>query len=269
MPVIMLIDNGSLRANAAKGLRQLAKKLGDKTGLKIHPVSFKHSDKISTGELDGIPAQTFRSFMAQQLERGEREFVILPLFFGKSRALTSFVPNEVAILNTKFGEFTLDVADTLYPLPDGESGLVDIIYDHVISTAKPLKNIVLVDHGSPIPQVTAVRQHLAQCVQQKLPEGVLLEQAVMERREGKEYDFNGDLLEDWLTRKAEAGETHAAVILMFFLPGSHAGEGGDIIKICESVMEKFPGFTIYISPLITENSKLVDILAIRLEIALA
>ena len=268
MPVIMLIDNGSLRANAAKGLRLLAKSLSEKTGLNIHPVSFKHSDKISPDELDGIPAQTFRSFMAQQLEKGEREFIILPLFFGKSRALTSFVPDEVAILNAEFGEFKLNISETLYPLPEGESGLVDIIYDHVISTAKPLKNIVLIDHGSPIPQVTAVRQHLAQCVQQKLPEGVLLEEAVMERREGKEYDFNGELLEDWLTQKAESGETHAAVILMFFLPGSHAGEGGDIVEICESVMVKYPDFKISISPLISEHQRLVDILRKRLQTVL-
>ena len=269
MPVIMLVDNGSLRANAIKGLRLLAKKLGGKTGLNIYPVSLKHSDKISTDELEGIPAQTFHNFMAQQLEKDEREFVILPLFFGKSRALTSFVPDEIAVLKDQFGEFKLDIAETLYPLPEGESGLADIIYDHVISTAKPLNNIILVDHGSPIPQVTAVRQHLAQSVQQKLPDGVLLEQAVMERREGKEYDFNGDLLEHWLTQKAEAGETMAAVILMFFLPGSHAGEGGDIVEICESVMEQFPGFKISISPLISEHQQLVNILQQRLQTVLA
>ena len=269
MPVIMLVDNGSLRANATTGLRLLAKKLGDKTSLNIHPVSLKHSDKISPDQLGGTPAQTFRNFMAQQLEKGECEFVLLPLFFGKSRALTSFVPDEIAVLKDQFGEFKLDIAETLYPLPEGEEGLVDIIYDHVISSTKPLKNIVLVDHGSPIPQVTAVRQHLAQSVQQKLPEGVVLEQAVMERRKGKEYDFNGDLLEHWLTQKAEAGETHVAVILMFFLPGSHAGEGGDIIEICESLMEKFPSFNISISPLISEHQKLVNILQKRLRSVLS
>ena len=265
MPTILLVDNGSLRPNATKGLRGLANRLSKEAGLEIHPVSLKHADGIPAAELGGVAAQIFHDFMTQQLEAGNREFIVLPLFFGNSRALTSFVPEQVAAFKEKYGEFKLDIAQPIYPLPEGESGLTDIIYDHILKTAKTLKNMVLVDHGSPVPRVTAVRQHVAQSVQQKLPEDALLEQAVMERRAGKEYDFNGDLLENWLTQKAQAGETHAAVILMFFLPGSHAGEGGDIIEICETVTSKFPNFKITISPLISEHPAIISILAKRLQ----
>ena len=275
MPCVLLIDNGSLRANATLQLRNLAEKLTLESGLKIHPVSCKHSNRIPVEELNGKPADTFGDFMKQQLAAGEKEFILLPLFFGNSRALTSFIPDEVELLEEEFGKFDVKIGDTIYPLPRGEADLSTIIYDHVVSRSSKMsdnhssiKNVVLVDHGSPVPRVTAVRQHLAQSVREKLindqVDPNVLEEAVMERREGKEYDFNGDLLENWLIQKAQAGETQASVILMFFLPGSHAGEGGDIVEICDAVMKKYPEFKITISPLISEHPKLISILNERL-----
>lgn len=269
MPVILLVDNGSVRANATIQLRHLAVQLSNKTGQQIHPVSFKHADRIPAEKLGNIPAQTFHHFMTQQLDQGHRQFLLIPLFFGKSKALTSFVPDEIVVLKEQFGDFQLDIAEVIYPLPNGESLLTSIIYQHIYATAEkynlPLKNIVLVDHGSPVPRVTEVRKHLAQTVQDKLPSDCQLEQAVMERREGKEYDFNGALLKDWLTHKAAHGETSALVILMFFLAGRHAGEGGDIVEICGSVMKQYPDFKIAISPLITEHPGFLSILQKRLK----
>jgi hypothetical protein len=210
--------------------------------------------------------------MQQQLSAGETEFILLPIFFGKSKALTSFVPDEADRLRQQYGDFSLQLAEVIYPLPTGEPLLVDIIHDHIQQTAAqhnlPLQNLVLVDHGSPIPRVTEVRQHLAQQVQNRLADATSLEQAVMERREGREYDFNGDLLEHWLSRKAEAGAKSALVIMMFFLPGRHAGENGDIVQICDSVMQQHPGFKVAISPLIAEHPAFVNILQLRLQGAL-
>ena len=123
---------------------------------------------------------------------------------------------------------------------------------------------MLVDHGSPLPAVNAVRQHIANALTTKLPEGLRLHQAAMERRKAKEYDFNGELLEDYLTRIADAGETHASVLLLFLLPGSHAGKDGDIVQICNRVMSKHPNFKVSISPLIGENELLITCLENRL-----
>jgi len=269
MPIIMLADNGSVRAAATLQLRLLAKALSKETNQRIVPVSLKHADRIPAEKLGGELACTFHEFMTEQLISGEREFILLPLFFGESKALTAFIPDELHLLEEKFGAFKFQVTPVIYPLPDGDSQLTSIVYDHLINTTEKnnhsIENIVLVDHGSPIPSITAVRQHIAQAVQDKLQKGTLFEAAVMERREGKEYDFNGELLEDWLLAKAQAGETHASVILMFFLPGRHAGEGGDITKICKAVMKKYPDFKIAISPLISEHPKLISILANRLE----
>lgn len=269
MPVILLCDNGSTQPSATLQLRRLAQQLSQQSGQTIHPVSLQHANRIAASQLQGEPAQVFSEFMQQQLSTGENEFILLPVFFGKSKALTSFVPDEASKLRQKYGDFSLRLAEVIYPLPEGEPLLVDIIHDHIQQTAAlhnlPLHNLVLVDHGSPIPRVTEVRQDLTQRVQSRLADATSLQQAVMERREGREYDFNGDLLEHWLTQKAEAGAKSALVIMMFFLAGRHAGENGDIVQICDAVMQQHPGFKVAISPLIAEHPAFVNILQLRLQ----
>lgn len=268
MPVVLLIDNGSVRANAILQLRDLSKRLGDKTSQKIHPVSFKHANKIPVDQLNGEAAIIFYDFMTQQLSLGEKDFIVLPLFFGKNKVLTSSIPDEIKSLKRSFGEFSIKISDVIYPLPLGETLLGDIIYDHITNTANKheisISNTVVVDHGSPVPQVTEVRTHLVESLQKRFSTNISLDQAVMERRSGKEYDFNGDLLEDWLHQKARSGQNSAIVSLLFFLPGRHAGRGGDIVDICDSVMSQYPGFKIHICPLISDHPLLVSILETRL-----
>lgn len=273
MPVILLSDNGSIRVNAALQLRELAIELSNKTGHKINPVSLQHADRIAETELNGIPAQTFTNFIKKKLIQDERHFILLPLFFGNSKALTQFIPDEANLLKQEYGDFKLDIGEVIYPIPQGEKLLSKIILEHIHITANnkklPLNNVVLVDHGSPNPRVTEVRKHLANAVQNDLPANCHLEQAVMERREGKEYDFNGDLLKDWLITKASSSENSAIIVLMFFLPGRHAGSGGDIEEICASVTNNYPQFKISISPLITNHPDFLNILQNRLSRALA
>ena len=268
MTVYLLCDNGSVKPAATLRLRQLAQQLAERSGKTIHPVSLMHANKIPADLINDEPAIIFPDFLDKQLASGLRDFCVLPLFFGLSRALTSYIPQKVQEAVGKHGPFSLTVEEVLYPLPQGEPEMIKIVIDHIKATASshamPLKNIVLVDHGSPSPRVTAVREHIATAIQETPGLDIKPEQAVMERREGKEYDFNGALLQDWLTQKAQAGESSAIVILMFFLAGRHAGEGGDIVEICNTVMEQNPGFKVAISPLITEHPDFVSILQKRL-----
>lgn len=265
---ILLIDNGSKRAAATRQLRHLAAALTERAGETVHPVSLQHADAIDPRELDGTPAQVFKPFLSARLEAGERSFVLLPLFFGVSRALTSFVPDTVRELQSEHAAFQYSLREVLYPLPQGEPRLVDILYDHAVQTANqhglPLENLVLVDHGSPVARVTAVRNHLAVQLRQKLDDGVSLSEAAMERREGSEYDFNGPLLSDWLETLAAEGHKSAIVIMQFLLPGRHAGPGGDVSDICQQVMNEYPDFQVQITPLISEHPAFVDLLATRL-----
>lgn len=269
MPTILLIDNGSICAGATLKMRQIAEQLSDVSNLPIHPVSLRHADKIDAGKLQDVPAQTLTPFLDAKLSAGEREFIILPLFFGVGRALTSFVPDQLALLKEKHGDFELDLADVIYPLPAGEPRLVTILQEHITQTsykrAVELTDVVLLDHGSPEPQITQVRENIVAGLQETLSPAIKLEQAVMERREGEEYDFNGPLLEQWLSNKVAQGVEQIMVVLLFFLPGRHAGPGGDIETICKNALQQYPDLCITLTPLIGEHPMLISILHSRLK----
>jgi len=267
MPTIMLVDNGSVRANATLQLRIISKALSEYSGLTIHPVSLQHADKIPAEELNQKPANILSTFMSSQLTKGETDFIVLPLFFGPSKAISSAIPEQVQQLKEKFGDFNLDVADTIYPLPAAEIKLVELLssltLDCIHTTGFKNPRCVLVDHGSPSPAVTKVREHITQALQATLPD-ISIDQAVMERRSGKEYDFNGQLLEDWLKSQAETGTNEIIVIQLFFLPGRHAGPGGDIEQICVKALNEYPGTRIVATALVSEHPLILEILRDRL-----
>lgn len=266
---ICIVDNGSLKPTATLSLRKLAQQLSEASGQPVDAVSLQHAHKIPAQKLQGEPAQILVDYCRAQLQAGVREFLLIPLFFGLSRALTSFVPEQQAILEQEFGEFRLTLADTLYPLPQGDPRLAQILFEHIRQTGEahglPAENLVLVDHGSPAPQVTEVREKISQQLKALLGDEVELSQAVMERRQGRQYDFNGQLLEDWLREVAAGGAKSAIVSMLFLQPGRHAGEGGDIEQICASVMQEYPGFEVAITPLVGEHPLLISILLSRLE----
>lgn len=268
-PVVMLVDNGSTRAASTLSLRAVASGLAAASGRVVHPVSLQHADRISADQLDGVPAQTLPAFLRSQLAQGEREFIVVPLFFGKSRALTQSIPEQVALLAREFGAFRVRQADVLSPMPEGEPRLAEILAAHVAQCTAQLgtqpHRVVVVDHGSPLPDVTAVRAKVTMALRQHLDADIALNQAVMERRQGAEYDFNGQLLGD-LLQSCAAKDPECAVVLamMFISPGRHAGPGGDIAQICADVMAQNPGLRVAISPLIGEHPLLIEILNDRL-----
>jgi len=264
---VLLVDNGSSRPESTLNLRRLAQGLSAAAGLRVHPVSLQHAHRIPPPALEGIPAQTFRAFMEHRLSLGERRFLVLPLFFGPSRALSSFIPDQAAELRQAHGEFLLRQAPVLCPLPGGEPRLAAILQAQLPAEARQRPTrVILVDHGSPQPGVTAVRRYLAAELGRLLGPDIPLEEAVMERREGVDYDFNGELLEQVL--EASAGRdasTPIALSMLFLSPGRHAGRGGDIDTLCERVRARHPGLAIHISRLVGEHEGLVPILQDRLE----
>ncbi len=272
-PIVMLVDNGSTRPAATLGLRAIAQRLAARCGRPVYPVSMQHANRVPADRLGGRPAEVLRSFLAAQLDRGQRDFVLLPLFFGRSRALTRFVPQQLDWLNERYGEFRLIQAAPLSPPADGEPRLAQILVDHIGHCATSIggmpDRVILVDHGSPVPDVTAVREQLARLLPAWLPAGVAVEQAVMERRPGAEYDFNGPLLEQRLGDIRPAVDGGRTILAMLFLlPGRHAGPEGDIEGICRAAEARVPGLQVCISPLVGEHPALIDILKSRLDEAL-
>ncbi len=269
MPAILLIDNGSSRPDSTLALRALAQALGRRTGAAVHPVSLLHADQLPAAALNGRPADTLEPYLRRALASGEREFHLIPLLFGPSRALSRFIPDLVADLRRVHGPFRVRLAPALCPLPRGEPRLADLLAEHIRATAAAHaiapRRLVLVDHGSPMPQVTAVRTWLAQRLRERIDPGAVLTEAAMERRPGAEYDFNGDLLTLVLHRLAAADPSTPVIVAMLFLaPGRHAGPGGDIAAICTAVQAEVPGFQAHPTPLVGSHPALIEILADRL-----
>lgn len=270
---ILLLDNGSSRAATTRALRGLATALAERVGEPIAPVSLLHSDKVPAADLDGLPAATFATFVAHRLAAGIRDFLVVPLFFGPSRALTEAIPEQSAILRARYGPLRMEMAAPLCPLPRGEPRLVEILRDNLERAAAPLApaapRVVLVDHGSPIPEVTAVRHWLAGRLRATLgatlgPAATLVE-AAMERRPGPAYDFNGERLDTALARlAAENGHRPIVMLPLFLAAGRHAGPGGDIDSIRGAVVERHPGLEMVVADLVGGHPQLIEILAARI-----
>jgi sirohydrochlorin ferrochelatase len=269
MRSILLVDNGSSRPDSTLNLRRLSARLAERVGEPIRPVSLLHADRVAAERLNGQPAEILAPTLRRLVSEGVRDLRLLPLFFGPSRALTQFVPEMAAEVAAECGPFRLEIAPELCPLPGGEPRLVEILADNLDAVARSAgiapKRVVLVDHGSPIAEVTAVRRWLALGLAGRLGPDVRLEEAVMERRPGPEYDFNGPLLEDLLSRLAETDrETPILLSMLFLSAGRHAGSDGDIAQICVGIERRFPGMRIEVAPLVGSHPGLIEILASRL-----
>jgi hypothetical protein len=269
-PDLLLLDNGSSRPAATLALRGLARALSRRVGLAVHPVSLLHADRAPAAALGGRPADTLEPWLRRALADGRRSFLAIPLWFGRSRALSHFIPDLARTLTAEYGPFQLRLTPELCPLPDGEPRLAAILDDQVRATARERdmapRRVVLVDHGSPRPEVTAVRTWLGARLRARLGPAVRLEEAVMERRPGPQYDFNGELLERVLHGLAAADPGDPVILALLFLaPGRHAGAGGDLAGVCARVASAVPGFEVLPTAPIGAHPGLVDILTDRLD----
>ena len=261
-PLTFLVDNGSLEPAATLGLRSLAAQLTSVLGTSVEPVSLLHSSGIEPDRLDGQPAEILVPALERRLSKGENDFLILPLFFGPSRALTDYIPENIARLRHKYPELKLNVAAPLHAPSDDR--LARIIVDHVTSEMMTFAaaRVVVVDHGSPVPAVTAVRNELAQQVGHLLGAHAVVAPASMERRAGPDYEFCKPLLADLLDLPPW-NEGPVIVAMQFLLPGRHAGPAGDVAEICRGAERANPQLKTRLTKLVAEHPLLLEILEDR------
>jgi sirohydrochlorin ferrochelatase len=247
---ILLVDNGSYEPAATLALRRLAKETSLLIGQEVHPVSTMHSTKIDPALLGGVPAVIFEEAVAQAKADGIDELVVLPLFIGPSRAVTEYLPKVFA--DAQPGAMKLSIREPLFG-PELQRMLIDNL--KAAGWTKGSGTVLLCDHGSPIPEVTACRDALAASLRQELelkPEELIA--CSMERREGAEYDFNEPLLEDAL----QEAKGDAVILMLFLLPGRHAGPDGDVATIAK---EHAPaGLRWKLSPLLGTHPALTALL---------
>lgn len=241
-----LFDNGSLRAAATLSLRRLARALAAELAVPVHPVSLLHSSGVDAAQLDGAPAQLLEPALLEFGRQGGRRAVALPLFFGPSAALTAYVPERIEAVRRQFPNLTVRLADCLVKDADDSAPRVAETLAAAVRAKLPTPNaprvaVVLTDHGSPQPAVTAVRNRLGGLLGQLLGDEVIsVTVASMERREGEAYAFNDPLLVNELKRLGAAGAEGVIVAQQFLQAGRHAGPDGDIATICREVAADFP-----------------------------
>jgi hypothetical protein len=274
-PVVLLIDNGSLRPDATMALRRLAELLSARSGLSIEPVSLLHSSQVSAADLGGVPAQIVKPGLRRLIEAGAREFIFLPLFLGPSRGITDYLPELIDDARAFAPELRAVVADTLAGADvDGpDVRLAEMLAAHVRQTMQAGEfshpQVALVDHGTPVEPVNRVRNAVARQLADLLGTEVsTVVASSMERRAGAEYDFNEPLLENVDQIEALIGGD-LIVALFFLLPGRHAGAAGDVAQICDALLERKVFSRVEMTPLLGEHPVLLDILADRLQVALA
>ena len=261
-PLTLLVDNGSLEPAATLALRKLAARLCARLGQKVEPVSLLHSSHIDPKLLAGSPAKLLLSAMERRLAANRPEFTIIPLFFGPNNALTEYLPENVARLREKFPQLKVSVAAPIFAR--GDERLAQILEDHVVAQlgAEPAR-VALVDHGSPVATVTAVRNELAQQLAVRLGSRVAaVAPCSMERRPEPAYAFNEPLLAGLLDT-APWSEGRVIVALQFLSPGRHAGKDGDVAKICREAEAKHPKLKTQPTALVGAHPLLIEILADR------
>jgi sirohydrochlorin ferrochelatase len=222
---ILLVDNGSYEPAATLALRGLAQEVSKLIGQEVRPVSTMHSTKIDPALLGGQPAVIFEQAVQQAKADGIDELVVIPLFIGPSRAITEYLPK--VFTDAQPGTMKLSIREPLFG-PELQSMLVDNLKS--TGWTKGSGTVLLCDHGSPIREVTVYRNALAASLREEL--GLQPEELIacsMERREGAEYDFNEPLLEHAL--QGAKGDT--VILMLFLLPGRHAGPDGDVATIAK------------------------------------
>lgn len=250
---IFLVDNGSYEPTATLALRGLALEVGKLIEQPVLPVSTMHSTKIDPALLGGVPAVIFEQAVQQAKADGIDELVVLPLFIGPSRAVTEYLPKVFA--DAQPGAMKLSIREPLFG-PE----LVTMLIDNLKSTgwSEGSGTVLLCDHGSPIPEVTRCRNFFAVALRNQL--GLKDDELIacsMERREGAEYDFNEPLLEDAL----QDAKGEAVILMLFLLPGRHAGAEGDVATIAK---EHAPaGLRWKLSPLLGTHPALPALLCKR------
>jgi hypothetical protein len=261
-PLTLLVDNGSLEPAATLALRGLAATLAARLGHAVEPVSLLHSSGIDPALIGGEPAEILFPALERRLAAGQNDFILLPLFFGRNRALTEYLPANVARLREKYPGLKVSMAAPLFA--GGDERLAQILEAHVAAQlGEDRARVALVDHGSPVAAVTTVRNELAQQLAARLgPRVIAVVPCSMERRPEPAYDFNEPLLAGLLDT-APWTEGRVIVAMQFLLPGRHAGPEGDVATICRAAEAAHPLLQTRMTALVGVHPLLVDILADR------
>lgn len=257
---IALFDNGSLEPAAHLALRAAAAALSGASGRSVDAVSWRHSDRIDPGRLDGAPAATLASWIRSWLARGESEFVLVPFLASVDGAIAAAVRRDLDALKAREGGFRWTFTPGL-----GTAGLAQIVEARVREAlarhALDRPAVVLVDHGGPVRASAELRDAVAGQVRTGLGAEVSrLACASMETPPGPGFDFNRPLFEELLGSPGfDRGEV--VVAPLFLSPGRHAGPSGDLAGMARQAERRSPGLRCLFAGLVGTHPLAAEILS--------
>jgi len=251
---VALIDNGSLEPAATRNLRVVAAELSAAIDVPVHPVSWKHSDRIPLAALDGDPAgTTLAPFVRSRLAAGERQFIFAPFFISAQGAIGSALRHELETLQREHAATPFDFT---FVTGLADAGVIaQIVAARVRETiaiaSLERPPVLVVDHGGPSPASAALRNRLADEARAILGDEVSSVTAVS--MEGGDHAHNHPLLAEALAARFAASAEAASdvvVALLFLSPGRHAGPGGDIARICGAAEAAAPTLRCHLTDLV-------------------
>lgn len=271
---VWLVDNGSLRAQSTLSLRQQAALLAAASGVAVEPVSVLHSDKVPAEHLNSVAAEAFTEALRRRAAQGLRALRVVPYFFGPSAALTEYLPYQTGRICAQFPHLRVEMTPPLVDLEDPGDQALPLLAAQLLAnieaaaaSARPGGEppaAVLVDHGSPQPAVSAVRDAVGQQLRLALAGRVrAFAVASMEAREGAEYDHSRPLLAQVLEQEPFC-RSEVIIAPLFLSPGRHAGQGGDLARIAAAAMERHPQLHTRFCPLLGGTAAVTEILLQRL-----
>ena len=262
---IAVIDNGSLEPAATRNLRAVAAALSVRAGVEVHPVSWKHSDRIVAAKLDNVRAVSLAPFVRACLARGERQFLFVPFFISAQGAIGSALRADLEKLRREAGPFEFTFTDGLA----ARGAIAEIVAERVRATisSRGLHRppVIVVDHGSPALATATLRDQLAAHVRQILGDEIgPLEAASME---GGEHAHNLPLLADALARPGfDRGDV--VIAPLFLSPGRHAGPHGDLAHIARVAEADSSTLRCHFTELVGTHPRAIHVLADALRAAL-
>jgi sirohydrochlorin ferrochelatase len=263
--IVALIDNGSLEPAAHRNLRAVAAALSRDAGVAVEAVSWKHSDRVPSATLDGVPAWALAAWLRSRFAAGEREFLFVPFFISAQGAIGSALRGDLENLRTTLGHFGFSFTAGL-----AERGaLAEIVAARIRETILEGKlsrpAVIIVDHGGPSAASAALRDKIAGEVRTRIAAEIgTLAAASME---GAEHAHNRPLLADAL---AAPGFDRGDVVVapLFLSPGRHAGADGDLAQIARAAAERATTLRVHFTALVGTHPRVVETLAAALRDAL-
>jgi sirohydrochlorin ferrochelatase len=265
---VVLVDNGSLEAAAHDGLRAAAASIGERAGVPVEAVSWRHSNRIPPGALKGGPGRTLAPWIRAQVLDGEREFLFVPFFISPQGAIGSSLCRELGRLREETGGFDFSFTGGLADGPALPSIVSDRVRDTLAAARLRRPAVIVVDHGGPARASADIRDAVALAVRGELGGDIgPLAAASMESPGGAGFDFNRPLLADAL---AAGGFDSGDVVIapLFLLPGRHAGPGGDLEGIARAAQERSPRLRCHFTGLVGSHPIAIETLAGALSRAL-